>query len=66
MRWVCVFRGTGLVDAWLARDWLEASGVPVQVRGDLKRDAGANPNRRGLADAVGAGTARTPRSRRWA
>jgi hypothetical protein len=41
--WVCVYRGTGLVDAWLARDWLEASGVPVQVRGDLTALRGQIP-----------------------
>ncbi|MCB9687846.1 MAG: DUF2007 domain-containing protein [Alphaproteobacteria bacterium] len=43
MGWVCVFRGTGLVDAYLARDWLEASGLTVQVRGDLTTIRGEIP-----------------------
>ena len=47
MGWICVFRGTGPVDAYLVRDLLEASGLAVQVRGDLSTIRGEIP----IADA---------------
>lgn len=32
---ICVYRGTGPTDAYLARDWLERNGIAARLQGEV-------------------------------